>query len=63
MFRAHTCGNPIVDMSMNLRSQPIDQPVESAECWQVYRSYLQYLYRPIDQVGRIAHGFGGFESE
>ena len=62
VLRGHTSGDSIVDMGMNLRSQPIDQPVKSTERWQIYRSKLQYLDRPIDQVGWIAHGFGGFES-
>src|SRR3984885_13339993 len=50
VFRGHTCGAPIVDMGMNLRSQPIDQPVKSTERRQIYRPNLQYLNRPIDQV-------------
>ena len=47
---------------MNFGSELIHQTIKCAEGRQIYRCHLQRLNRAIDEVGRIAHGFGGFES-
>ena len=53
--------HPIVDPSMNFRAQPIYQAVKSAECRQIDGRGLQRLDRPVDEVGRVTHGFGRFK--
>jgi hypothetical protein len=61
MFGRDACGDAVVDLRMNFRSQPIDQSIKCAERRQIHRCRLQRLNRSVDQVGRITHGFGGFE--
>ena len=53
--------DPVIHASMGLGAQPAHQPVEGTERRQVDRSCLQRLDRPVDEVGRIAHGLGRFE--
>ena len=62
MFGREACRDPVVDPRMNFGAQPVDQPVEGAERRQIDRCRLQRLDRPVDEVGRVAHGLGGFES-
>jgi hypothetical protein len=47
-----------VHAPVNLGAQPVHQPVEGAERWQVDRGRLQRLDRPVDEVGGGAHGLG-----
>ena len=61
MFRRQTRGHTVVDPRVNFRAQPIHQAVKRAERRQIDRRRLQRLDRSVDQVGRVAHGFGGFE--
>ena len=37
MFGRHACGDPVVDLRMNFRSQPVDQAVKCAERRQIHR--------------------------
>ena len=54
--------HPVVDPRMDLGAQPVHQPIERAERRQVDRRSLQRFDRPIDEIGRIAHRFGGFRA-
>jgi hypothetical protein len=62
VFRCHTNEHTVVDARVNFRAQPIHQAVISAERRQINRRGLQRFNRLIDQVGRVAHGFGSFEN-
>jgi len=58
-----TRRHSIVDPRMDLGAQPVYQPIEGAERGQVDGGRLQRLDRPINEIGRITHGFGGLESD
>ncbi len=53
--------NTFVHAAMDIGAQPVHQPVEGAECRQVGCCRLQGLDGPVDEVGRVAHGFGRSE--
>ena len=56
------CRHPVVDPRMDLGAQPVDQPIKRAERRQIDRCRLQRFDRAIDEVGGIAHRFGGFRA-
>jgi hypothetical protein len=51
----------IVDTRVDFRAQPIHQAVKSAERRQINGRGLQRFDRSIDEVRRVAHGFGRFQ--
>jgi hypothetical protein len=54
-------GHPVEHASMNLRPQFAGEPVQRAERRQVDGRGLQRFNCPVDEVGRVAHRFGGSE--
>ncbi len=53
--------HPVEDPPMDVSPKPAHQPVQGAEPRQVDGRGVQCLDRPVDQVGGVAHGFGGIE--
>lgn len=51
----------VVDPRMDLGAHAVDQPIKRAERRQVDRRRLQCFDRAIDEIGGIAHRFGGFQ--
>ena len=54
-------SDAVVHAPMDFGAQPAHQPVKGAERRQVGCRRVQGFDRPVDEVGRVAHGFGGFE--
>ena len=54
-------GNAAVHAPMDFGAQPAHQPVKGAERRQVGCCGAQRFNGSVDEVGRVAHGFGGFE--
>ena len=58
-----TSRHPIVDPPVNFRTKPVHQTVKVLNAGRSIAARLQCLDRPVDKVGGVTHGFGGFEND